>query len=58
VFLVQKKTKDPMKLEAIQDHIHAIEEVGKTKKWIGGRDGWGLAVEGSVRADNIIEKAV
>jgi retrograde regulation protein 2 len=56
VLLVQKKTNDPMKLnEAIQDHIHVIEKVGKTKNWIGGRDGWELAVEVSLREGDIIE---
>ncbi|KAF2185324.1 putative transcription regulator [Zopfia rhizophila CBS 207.26] len=46
VFLVQKKKNDPMKLkETIQDHVGVIEKIGKRKNWIGGREGWGLAVE-------------
>jgi retrograde regulation protein 2 len=56
VFLIQKKTNDPMKLkETIQDHLHVIEKVGKEKNWIGGRDGWGLVVDVSVREVDIME---
>jgi retrograde regulation protein 2 len=56
VFLIQKKTHDPMKLkETIQDHIRVIEKVGKTKNWIGGRDGWGLAVKVLVQEGNIVQ---
>ncbi|KAH7382117.1 transcription regulator [Pyrenochaeta sp. MPI-SDFR-AT-0127] len=54
VFLIQKKVNDPMKLkEAIQDHIHVIRKVGKKKNWIGGRNGWGLAVEVSVEEGDL-----
>lgn len=56
VFLIQKKVNDPMKLkEAIQDHINVIKRVGKRKNWIGGRDGWGLAVGVSVEEGDLVE---
>jgi retrograde regulation protein 2 len=59
VFLIQKKLNDPMKLkETIQDHLRVIAKVGKTKNWIGGRNGWGLAVEVSVRESDIMEQPV
>ncbi|KAH8698057.1 transcription regulator, partial [Phaeosphaeriaceae sp. PMI808] len=55
VFLIQKKTNDPMKLkETIQDHLRVIEKVGMRKNWIGGRDGWGLIVEVLLREGDII----
>ncbi|KAF2280033.1 transcription regulator [Westerdykella ornata] len=56
VFLIQKKTNDPLKLkETIQDHLRVIEKVGKPKNLVGGRDGWGLVVEASVREVDIME---
>lgn len=56
VFLVQKRQNDPMKLkEAIQDHVGVIEKVGKRKNWIGGKDGWGLAIKVLVREGDILE---
>jgi retrograde regulation protein 2 len=55
IFLVQKRTNDPLKLkETIQDHIGIIEKVGRKKNWIGGRRGWGMAVEVSVEEGNIV----
>ncbi|KAF1951782.1 Ppx-GppA-domain-containing protein [Byssothecium circinans] len=55
-FLVQRKKYDPMKLkETIKDHVGVIESLGKRKNWIGGRKGWGLAVQVSVEEDDINE---
>ncbi|KAL3421579.1 retrograde regulation protein 2 [Phlyctema vagabunda] len=43
---IQKIKKDPMMLkEALEDHVEDIDKVGKRKNWIGGRDGWGMAVD-------------
>ena len=54
VILIQKTKNDPMKLkETIQDHVGVIEKVGRKKNWIGGREGWGLAVEVSVEEGDI-----
>ncbi len=55
VFLVQKKENDPMKLkETIQGLVYVIEKVGKKKNWIGGRDGWGLAIKVLVEEGDIL----
>lgn len=53
IFLVQRKKHDPMKLkEAIRNLVGIIEKVGKKKNWIGGREGWGLAVKVSVEEED------
>lgn len=42
-----KKIKDnPLMLkEALEEHVEDIDKVGKKKNWIGGREGWGMAID-------------
>ncbi|KAH7393762.1 putative sensor of mitochondrial dysfunction Rtg2 [Cadophora sp. MPI-SDFR-AT-0126] len=49
---IEKVEKDPMKLkETLEDAVGVIEKVGKKKNWIGGREGWGMAVKVIVTED-------
>jgi len=49
---IEKVKNDPMKLkEALEGAVGIIEKVGKKKNWIGGRDGWGMAVKVMVVED-------
>ncbi|PVH72413.1 Ppx-GppA-domain-containing protein [Cadophora sp. DSE1049] len=49
---IEKVKSDPMKLkEALEGAVGVIEKVGKKKNWIGGRDGWGMAVKVIVTED-------
>jgi retrograde regulation protein 2 len=42
---IQKVNNDPMKIkEALEEFSHTIVKVGKKKNWIGGKNGWGIAV--------------
>ena len=51
---IQKVKNDPNRLkEAIEDNVGVIEKVGKKKNWIGGRDGWGMAVKVKVVEEDI-----
>jgi retrograde regulation protein 2 len=46
ILSIKKIQDDPLMLkEALQDHIKGIKKVGKRKNWIGGRTGWGMAVD-------------
>ena len=48
-FSIQKVENDPMMLkETLESLVGGIEKVGKTKNWIGGENGWGMAVEVNV----------
>jgi len=43
---IQKVKNDPAKLkETLEDHVGAIRKVGKRKNWVGGEEGWGMAVD-------------
>ena len=43
---VPKHGSDGMTKEAEMLHdLRKIEKIGKKKRWVGGRDGWGMAVE-------------
>lgn len=43
---IKKVEKDPMMLrEELDKHIEDIDKVGKNKNWIGGREGWGMAID-------------
>ncbi|KAL5344960.1 retrograde regulation protein 2 [Pseudogymnoascus australis] len=45
-FSIQKGKNGPLKLkEALEDNVGTIRKVGKKKNWIGGGDGWGMAVK-------------
>jgi retrograde regulation protein 2 len=49
---IEKVKNDPVKMkEALEDHIGIIKKVGKRKNWIGGEEGWGMAVEVAVQED-------
>ncbi|KAG0645665.1 Retrograde regulation 2 [Hyphodiscus hymeniophilus] len=55
IWSIQKVKKDPMKLrEALENHISVIHKVGKRKNWIGGKDGWGMAVHVMVVEEDIV----
>jgi retrograde regulation protein 2 len=55
IWSIQKIRRDPMKLkEALDDHIGVIHKVGKKKNWIGGEDGWGMAVDVKVVEEDIL----
>lgn len=42
---IVKVKNDLMKLrEVLEDSLKIIEKIGRRKNWIGGKDGWGLAV--------------
>jgi retrograde regulation protein 2 len=46
---IEKVKNDPMKLkEAIEDGVGVIEKTGKKKNWVGGEEGWGMAVRVAV----------
>ncbi|RFU34727.1 hypothetical protein B7463_g1643, partial [Scytalidium lignicola] len=54
-FAIQKVKQDPLKFkQALEDHISVIKKVGKKKNWIGGREGWGMAVSVKVVEDDIL----
>lgn len=49
---IERVKDDPMKLkETLEDGVGVIEKVGKRKNWIGGKDGWGMAVKVVVEED-------
>ncbi|EKD21013.1 uncharacterized protein L3040_004630 [Drepanopeziza brunnea f. sp. 'multigermtubi'] len=46
ILSIKKIKKDPLMLkEALSDHVSYIQKVGKSKNWIGGRDGWGMSID-------------
>lgn len=46
ILSIKKISHDPMMLrETLEDHIKDIKKVGKRKHWVGGRTGWGMAVD-------------
>ncbi|OCK73073.1 Ppx-GppA-domain-containing protein [Lepidopterella palustris CBS 459.81] len=52
---IQKVKRDPTRMkEALEDHVGIIEKVGKRKNWIGGEDGWGMAVHVKVVEEDIL----
>ncbi|KAL4882301.1 Ppx/GppA phosphatase family-domain-containing protein [Aspergillus karnatakaensis] len=52
---VQKMHNDPAKLgEALRNNAGILEKIGKRKNWIGGSDGWGLAVKVNVVEEDIL----
>lgn len=52
---IQKVENDPAKLkEALEDHAGTITKVGKRKNWIGGKEGWGMAVDVKVVEEDIL----
>lgn len=54
-FSIEKVKNDPMKLkEALEDGVGVIEKVGKRKNWIGGKEGWGMAVKVVVEEDLLL----
>ncbi|KAH8805121.1 Ppx/GppA phosphatase family-domain-containing protein [Xylogone sp. PMI_703] len=54
-FVIQKVQQDPMKFkEALEDHISDLKKVGKKKNWIGGREGWGMAVGIKIVEEDIL----
>jgi retrograde regulation protein 2 len=55
IWSIQKVRRDPAKLkEALEDHMGVIYKVGKRKNWIGGEDGWGMAVDVKVVEEDIL----
>jgi retrograde regulation protein 2 len=49
---IEKVKHDPLKLkETLEGSVGVIEKVGKKKNWIGGKDGWGMAVKVIVEED-------
>jgi retrograde regulation protein 2 len=54
IISIQKVKNDPMKLkEAVEDITRDVEKIGKKKNWIGGENGWGMAVKVVVREEAI-----
>jgi retrograde regulation protein 2 len=52
---IEKVKNDPIKLkEALEDNIGGIKKVGKKKNWIGGENGWGMAVGVAVEEDLVV----
>ena len=52
---IERVKNDPMKLkEALEDGVGVIEKVGKRKNWIGGKEGWGMAVKVVVEEDLLL----
>lgn len=50
ILSIKKIKNDPMMLkEALEDNIKDINKVGKRKNWIGGRAGWGMAIDIEIR---------
>ena len=50
ILSIKKIQDDPLMLkESLQDHVKGIKKVGKRKNWIGGRTGWGMAVDIDIR---------
>jgi retrograde regulation protein 2 len=46
IFYLKKIKNDPMMLkESLEDHSDDIKKVGKSKNWIGGETGWGMAID-------------
>lgn len=52
---IQKVKNDPAKLkETLEDNVGVIRKVGKRKNWIGGEDGWGMAVDVKVVEEGVL----
>lgn len=50
ILSVKKIENDPLLLkETLQHQAKAIRKVGKRKNWIGGREGWGMAIDIDIR---------
>lgn len=50
ILSIKKIKDDPLMLrEALGDQVKDIKKVGKRKNWIGGRGGWGMAVDIDIR---------
>jgi retrograde regulation protein 2 len=50
ILSIKKIDDDPLMLkQALEDHIKGIKKVGKKKRWIGGRKGWGMAIDIQIR---------
>jgi retrograde regulation protein 2 len=50
ILSIKKIKDDPLMLkEALQDQVKDIHKVGKRKNWIGGRTGWGMAIDVVIR---------
>lgn len=46
IVTIRKVKKDPRMLkEALEDIVGDVKKVGKRKNWIGGKNGWGMAVD-------------
>jgi retrograde regulation protein 2 len=55
VLSVQKVKHDPtMFKEVVEENVSTVEKVGKTKNWIGGSEGWGMAVQVDVVEEDIL----
>lgn len=53
---IQKVSYDPTHLkEELERDAQKVEKVGKRKKWIGGRDGWGVKVLVSVVEEHLVQ---
>lgn len=52
---IEKVKHDPLKLkETLEGGVGVIEKVGKKKNWIGGKNGWGMAVKVVVEEDLLL----
>jgi len=52
---LQRRKHDPTKLkQALREHVGVVEKVGKKKNWIGGPQGWGMAVAVKVVEEDIL----
>lgn len=52
---IQKRVNDPFKRkESLESHVGKIMNVGKKKNWIGGRDGWGMAVRAVIKEQDFV----
>jgi len=50
ILSIAKVENDPMMLkEALEENAQDIKKVGKQKNWIGGREGWGMAINIKIR---------
>lgn len=52
---IQKMKNDPAKLkETLEHNVGTIRKVGKKKNWIGGEEGWGMAVDVKVVEEDVL----
>lgn len=50
IITIRKVKNDPkMVKEALEEIVGDVKKVGKQKNWIGGRDGWGMAVDINIK---------